>query len=227
MERIVVIFQISIQMPKLVTMKLFLLFGIIYFCHFKSFAQNADGSELSEYYQKTYDEIDNIYQLRKNNDIEFRLWTNSSISIFNSVFILTKKGDVWQSKYFTYTGQTNNKRWIEKETKQTKLDSLWKRLLNNSVLSLPPQDSLKDRMKIFSTDTSEIIYADEYQYSNVIITDGVQYIFQIKTPNINRTYYYQSPGKYLKYYPNIEELYRAYAIKSIVYKFLGIPLNYE
>ena len=113
---------------------------------------------------------------------------------------------------------------MEQKTDQSNLDSLWKRLIKNQVLTLPTQDSLNKKMLIYTAD-STLLDSDEEIVKKVSVMDGMTYRFEIKSPGVNRIYNYHSPEAYLKHNPNIEELFRAYMIISIIKKHLGIKLD--
>ena len=193
--------------------------------HF-SHGQTTSNDKIKDLYHVTYDKLDKEFNLDKNRDIEFRLWTNPSLVFYRNCFILTKRDSVWNARFFEFKGgQKGN--WVETKTKTTNLDSIWKKLIRNQLLTLPTQDSLNNRMRIFAADSTLIYYDEDDVYKKVLVDDGTIYTFQIKTKNIDRTYQYHSPVAYLRHNPNIEELYRAYAIISIIRKYLGIPLENE
>ena len=201
-----------------------LIFSIVIFCNL--FGQTNSDLKTQAVYRKAYNSIDSLFHLIKNPNVEFRLWTNPSLVSYRSCFILSNKSGHWQSRFFEFKGGEQPK-WTETITSQDKLDSIWTRLLNNRALTLPTQDSLNNRMRIYSADSTLIYYKDDEVDSKIVVDDGTFYTFQVFTSKLNRTYQYYSPVAFLKHNPNIEELYRAYAIISIVRKHLKLPLEGE
>jgi hypothetical protein len=201
-----------------------LISSIVIFCNL--FGQTNSDLKIQATYQEVYNSIDCLFHLTKNSNVEFRLWTSPSLVSYRSCFILTNKSDHWQSRFFEFKGGKQPK-WTETITSQDKLDSIWTRLLNNYVLTLPTQDSLNNRMRIYSADSTLIYYKHDEVYSKIVVDDGTFYTFQFFTSKGNRIYQYHSPVTFLKHNPNIEELYRAYAIISIVRKHLKLPLENE
>jgi len=176
---------------------------------------NTNASEISHL-------IDSTFRLDKNYDFEFRLWTKPSLVSYANVFILTQKNKIWTARFFEYYGNRTSK-ISERKVNQSGLDSLWKRLVANQVLTLPTQDSLKAKMRMFVADTSQE-FDEGDTYKQVSIMDGTAYYFELATKGKNRSYYYHCPKGYLKYYSNVEELYRAFMIIVLVRKYLGLNL---
>ena len=170
-----------------------------------------------------YTQLDSIFKLSKNNNLEFRLWTTSSLTFHRASFIMTQNNNVWHARYFERENNGTDIYWIEKKVNQSNLDSLWSRLKTNCVLTLPTQNSLKQRLRIYTADTT-LLNNDDEDYSEVRVMDGTRYRFEIISKEINRVYNYHSPASYLEHNPNIEELYRAYKIISLTRRYLGLPL---
>ena len=204
-------------------MKLLYIFFMLSF-YIPSYGQTKYDSINSSECVNKYNIIDTQFPLQKNNDIEFRLWTNSDLIGYSNLFVMVQKNGKWSARFFEYSIK---KGWKENPTKQDKLDSLWKRLVNNKVLSLPDQMTLWDRMKTYKADSSFIEFGDDGVYNRMMVEDGVIYIFQVFTKDSQRTYSYDNPVTYLKVNTNIEELYRAYALISLVRKYLGLSLAGE
>ena len=205
-------------------MKSTIIFTISFFFVFNSFGQidfKADSIPNQNFSRLSYI-IDSTFKLDKTFDFEFRLWTNPSLVSNTNVFILRLKDKIWTARFFEYNGNKASK-LSETKVNQTKLDSLWKSLVANQVLTLPTQDSLKHKMKMFVADTSQT-YDEGDVYRQVIITDGIAYHFELTTQEKIRSYDYHCPQGYLKYYPNVEELYRAFVVIALVRKYLGLNL---
>jgi hypothetical protein len=206
-------------------MKSIFSFTLLFFLFSKSFGQiDFKGDSVStDNFSRLSFLIDSAYKLDKTYDFEFRLWTNPSLVTYTNVFILSQKNKIWTARFFEYNGNQKQK-LSEKTVDQSKLDSLWARLTVNQVLTLPSQDSLKNKMKIFVADTSYVL-DEEDTYKRLMMTDGAMYYFELATQNKRRSYSYHCPQGYSKLYPNIEELYRAYAIIILVRKYLGLKLT--
>jgi len=172
-------------------------------------------------FSKLSDLIDSTFKLDKTYDFEFRFSTNPALVSYSNIFILTQKNKTWSARFFEYNG---NSKLTEREVNQSQLDKLWKRLVANQILTLPTQDSIRHKMKIFIADTLNALDEDD-PYQRVAITDGVVYYFELTTQNKRRSYDYQCPKGYLKHFPNIEELYRAYVIIVLRKKYLGLSLE--
>ena len=149
-------------------MKSVIIFLISFFVILNSFGQTdfkAD-SKVDKHYFRLSHLIDSTFHLDKAYDFEFRLWTKPSLISYANVFILTRKNKTWTARFFEYFGNRTSK-ILERKVNQSGLDSLWKRLVANQVLTLPTQDSLRAKAKIFVADTSQNltkeILTDEYQ----------------------------------------------------------------
>ena len=167
--------------------------------------------------------IGSSLSLDTDNDFEFRLWTLPSLTNYATLFVLVQRRGKWAARYFEYRGN-DNINVTESNVDPGTLDSLWKRLVANQVLTLPTQDSIRNKMKIFIADTSYALDEDD-TYKRVMITDGTIYRFELKDRNERRAYEYHCPMGYLQHYPNLEELYRAFSIIVLVRKYLGLPLK--
>jgi len=205
-------------------MKSIIIFFTSFFSILNSFGQTDFKGDLKV--DKQYSElshlIDSTFKLDKTYDFQFRLWTNPSLVSYTNVFILTQKNKTWTARFFEYNGNRTSK-VLERKVDQSGLDNLWQRLVAEQVLILPTQDSLKRKMKIFIADTSQP-FDEGDSYKKVIITDGVEYHFELRTPEKSRSYSYHCPQGYLRHYPNVEELYRAFMIIVFVRKYLGLNL---
>jgi hypothetical protein len=206
-------------------MKSVIIFCISFFLAFHLFGQTdfkGDSIPNHNFSRLSY-LIDSAFKLDKTFDFEFRLSTNPSLISYANVFILRLKNKIWTARFFEYHGNRTNK-LSETKINQTGLDNLWKNLVANQALTLPTQDSIKNKMRLFVADTS-LALEDGNEYRNVIITDGVVYHFELSTRGKTRSYDYQCPQGYLKYCPNVEELYRAFVIIIMVRKYLGLNLT--
>ena len=162
----------------------------------------------------------NLY-LDNDFDFEFRLWTDENWG-YKSLFLLRKKNNVWKANFIKYDGQKDI--WSKQKVKQKNLDGLWNYLLRNQILTLPTQDSVRYKMKLFEADTV-MIFFEEDTYKKIQIVDGTGYRFELRTKEKKRAYEYHCPKSYLEHYPGVEELYRAYAIIILVRRQLGLSYD--
>jgi hypothetical protein len=170
-------------------------------------------------YQDLNRRADQKLGLTNDFDFEFRLWTNESLANFYSLFILRLKNDAWSARYVEYDG--SSKTWEASGVDQEGLDRLWYALERQKVLTLPTQDSIRDKMKIYAADTTAVFYSQADVYKTATITDGIGYRYELKNKTKQRAYNYHSPKGYLEPFPNVEEFYRAYAIVALVRRQLG------
>ena len=154
-----------------------------------------------------------------NVEFEFRLWTIPSLTQCSDVFILQLKSDGWSAKYFEF----RNGKFVRGKVEQKGLDSLWSKIRYNQVLKLPSQDSLRWLMRKYAADTA-IVFDPEGEYMTSMMVDGIRYRFELSSKNKKRVYEYHCPAGHLQTYPNIEGLYRAYAILILLRKHLLKPL---
>lgn len=151
-------------------------------------------------------------------EFEFRLWTRPSLIDYSDVFIMQLASGVWSAKYFEY----QNGKFIQFKVEQKGLDSLWGKIQYNQVLALPNQESLRWLMRKYHADTTNVLDTDG-EYSTSMMTDGTGYRFELFSKGKTRLYDYHCPASYLRSYPNIEALYRAYAILVLIRKHLRKP----
>ncbi|MDH6307634.1 hypothetical protein M2451_000083 [Dysgonomonas sp. PFB1-18] len=170
-------------------------------------------------YQDMNRRADQKLGLTNDFDFELRLWTNEGLANFYSLFILRLKNDVWSARYIEYDGIS--KTWEASGVDQQGLDRLWYALERQKVLTLPTQDSIRDKMKIYAADTTAVFYSQADVYKTATITDGIGYRYELKNKTKQRVYNYHSPKGYLEPFPNVEEFYRAYAIVALIRRQLG------
>jgi hypothetical protein len=151
-------------------------------------------------------------------EFEFRLWTLPSLIDYSDVFIMQFASGVWSAKYFEY----QNGNFIQFKVHQKGLDSLWSKIQYNQALVLPNQESLRWLMRKYHADSTNVLDTDG-EYSTTLVTDGTSYRFELFSKGKTRIYDYHCPASYLRIYPNIEALYRVYAILVLVRKHLRQP----
>jgi len=201
-----------------------------------------DPESFNDTYNKYYDyaslnkSIDDDFNIKNDFDLDFelRLWIEPAPMSGRSLFMMRKKNDVWNARFFTFTLEFREDKsihsyWEEKELSQDNLDELWRMLTINQVLTLPTLDSIRDKMRVYTADTLAVqgIYTDLSggPYYNPYILDGVQYRIELRTPDKKRSYSYHCPAGYMKECPNVEELYRAYAIIALIFRRTGLSLD--
>ena len=155
-------------------------------------------------------------------DTTFRLLTHPSTTNYYSLFVLTKENGKWIGKFFE---QTNLKQWTPIQIHNTNWGELWRRLVQNSVMSLPTEENLKIKKRKYSIDTAAIRSNEEEQYLTGALLDGTIYTFQTFAKEHFRTYTFTSPGSQLKSFPHIEEFYKASVIINLVNISLDQPMT--
>lgn len=173
-------------------------------------------------YEKINKQFDKEFKLTKDYDFEFRLWIDPSPMTNRLLFVMKKKADNWTAGFY----KNVSGRMEEVAVDQSDLDKLWGDLMRNKVLTVPTQKDVRDKMRVFSSDT---LYAFGYNdpfsngpYYDPYILDGVFYRIELRTPDKKRSYTYHCPKGYLQECPNVEELFRAYAIVCLIYRRLGL-----
>jgi hypothetical protein len=205
-------------------MKPILIITLSLFILSKSFGQiDFKGDSITTLKFPMLSLIDSVYKLDKDYDFEFRLWTSPSLVKYANVFILSQKNKVWSARFFEFDVK-QNQNISEKTVDQSKLNKLWTRLEENKVLTLPTQESVIKKLKIYVAEPSAALEGEDY-VMQVGMSDGTMYYFELATQHKRRSYSYHSPKAYLKHYPNTEELYRAYVLIILVRKYLGLNLT--
>ncbi|MDH6307633.1 hypothetical protein M2451_000082 [Dysgonomonas sp. PFB1-18] len=178
-------------------------------------------------------EINTEFKLKNDYDFELRLWTDPAPVLGPSVFVMQQKDNKWTAQYYAQAIRKEGDKyipyWKKKDLDSEKLNELWAKLVENQVLTLPTQDSIRDRMRIYSTDTLAVFYPPNqlagWPYYAPAILDGMIYRVELRTKKKKRTYTYHCPKGYLENCPNVEELYRAYAIIVLIRKYAGLNLS--
>jgi hypothetical protein len=138
------------------------------------------------------EEIDKKFRLGKDNEFELRLfvfpkWSDNSEGL--SIFILSFKSGEWKARLFKNA-------WSPKQSKEIPLqidglDSLWKELDKNNVLTVPLAQTLVDKK-------GEIL-VDQLQSDN----NSISYTFEILTKDAYRSYGYKCPLEFSRKYDYI------------------------
>lgn len=80
-------------------------------------------------------------------------------------------------------------------------DSLIIKLVSFNILTLPPEDSIKPKIK---KATGEV-YEGQQLFSTLSVNDGERYTIEIKIGNKYRIYKFSNPDVYSKYYTDVNE----------------------
>ncbi len=214
---------------------LVILFALLSVNAYSQIDFDNDPDSFNDTYNKHYDyeklnkDINKEFGVTDKYDFEFRFWIEPAPMSGRSIFILSKKDDQWNARCFTQKvkiqDQVVSVYWQEKELAQNDLVELWGKLRGNQILTLPTLDSIRDKMRIYSADTLAVqgIYTNLSggPYYDPYILDGVLYRIELRTQDKKRSYSYHCPKGYLKECPNVEELFRAYAIVCLVFRKIG------
>lgn len=213
-------------------------FSILFIFNSQVYSQidfENEPESFSDSYDKYYDyeklnqSIDKDFDIKNDYDFELRFWIDPAPMSGRSLFQLRKKDNKWIARFFTHTVELKENKahsyWKEKELNQDNLDELWHMLTVNQLLTLPTLDSIRDKMRVYSADTLAVqgIYTQlsGRPYYNPYILDGVLYRTELKTQDKKRSYTYHCPKGYMKECPNVEELFRAYAIAYLIFRRIG------
>jgi hypothetical protein len=168
--------------------------------------------------------LDSILNLEKDYDFQFRLWKDGFFC--TSVFVLTYKNQKWGARYFDKVSSkkefvSGQKRgMVERKVNPSILKQLWWLMEENEILTLPDQSLIKDRLATYFVDT--ITYS--LSKSTMVMTDGIRYTFELKSPKKKRCYSYSNPESFYKEY-KIKELAEVVSTIKIVDKFLELNLE--
>jgi hypothetical protein len=203
-------------------MKSYLVFAFAILFHAAAFCQLdfVPDSNTSDHDFRLDSLLNKSARLDTSFDFEFRLWSRHALIDLSEVFVMSWKASKWHARYF----QFQKGKFIERPVNQGRLDSLWAEVTYHKVLILPDQNILRDHMRKYIADTSYVLNKDA-EYSSAQVSDGISYRFELAGKSKKRTYEYHCPAAYLTLYPNIEELYRAYAIIILIRKYLDLPLT--
>jgi len=163
---------------------------------------NFIGDSINKSPNKAYNKRISLKQIDKSQskiDIRlYRLLGLSNTKLMRRIYIVDT---TWKAQEFD---EWNNPVVINKHKLYVNpsFDSLILKLLSYNILTLPPQDSLKTRMKKLTDETDEGYPV----YSTLRVNDGYGYTIEIKVGNKFRIYEFDNPEEYSKYYDNVSEL---------------------
>ena len=157
------------------------------------------------------EEIDKKFSLQKDNEFELRLFIfpkSSDNKEGLSIFIISFKSGEWKARMFKNA-------WSPKESQEISLksdglDSLWKELDKNNVLTIPRAQNLVDKR-------GEILI-DQLQADN----NSILYSFELLTKDAYRSYAYKCPLEFSKKYDYISTFKNVSNIVQLIVQFCKI-----
>lgn len=193
-----------------ISLKPLLLFLVIANVSFGQFSFKNDSTDM-RIQSGSMEEIDKKFNLQKDNDFEFRLfifpkWSDNKEGL--SLFILTSKNGVWKARLFQNAWSPNESHEIPLGTDG--IDSLWKELNENDVLTIPLAQDLVDKK-------GEIII-EQLQGDN----NSISYSFELLTKTAYRNYGYKCPLEFSKKYDYIVTFKKVSKIVQLILQFCQI-----
>jgi len=177
---------------------------------FGQFAFKNDSTD-SRIQSGAIEGIDKKFNLQKQNDFELRLfiipkWSDNKEGL--SIFILASKNGEWKARLFQNAWSPKNSQEISLRTDG--IDSLWKRLNENDVLTIPLAQDLVDKK-------GEIII-EQLQGDN----NSISYSFELLTKTAVRHYAYKCPLEFSKKYDYIVTFKKVSKIVQLILQFCKI-----
>jgi hypothetical protein len=154
------------------------------------------------------EEIDKKFSLQKDNDFELRLFIFPKSSDKKgelSIFILSAKNREWKTRLFENAWSPLNSQEIPLRT--IGIDSLWKELYKNDVLTIPLAQEIVDQK-------GEILI-DQLEGDN----NSLLYSFEFLTKNAVRHYAYKCPLEFSKKYDFIPTFKKVSNIVQLILNF--------
>ncbi|WP_025668135.1 hypothetical protein [Aquimarina megaterium] len=163
-------------------------------------------------FSQNLSEINNSLDLTDSliHEKEIRIYKGFGITNFTEIFrMYMDKTGKWNIEYFEHFAAVKKK--AKQKIKQRELisnndsDFVWASILNTNIQYLPNMHDIKWKM----IKRGGIELKDgEYQimWEQVAIMDGVGYVIQINQNGKHREIRYNNPEKYIKHYPDIDEL---------------------
>jgi hypothetical protein len=192
---------------------LFLFTLAINFHSFGQFSFKDDSTDM-RIQSGAMEEIDKKFALQKDNDFELRLfifpkWSDTKDGL--SIFVLSFKNYKWTARLF-------NNAWSPEKSQETQiesdgLDSLWKQLDQNNVLTIPRAQDLADNK-------GEILI-DQLQGDD----NSILYSFELLNKNSVRHYAYKCPMEFSKKYNYIETFKNVSNIVQLILSYCKIEMR--
>lgn len=160
---------------------------------------------------RAMEEIDKKFNLQKDNEFELRLfifpkWSDNKEGL--SIFIISFKSGEWKARLFKNARSPEQSQ--EFPLKTDGLDSLWKELEKNNVLTIPLAQTIVDNK-------GEILI-DQLQADN----NSIIYSFELLTKDAYRSYAYKCPLEFSRKYDYISTFKNVSNIVQLILQFCKI-----
>ena len=187
------------------------LFSLVTSTHsFGKFSFKGDSTDM-RIQSGAMEEIDKKFGLQKDNEFELRLfifpkWSDNKQGL--SIIILSFKSGEWKARLFRNA-------WSPKQSQEIPvnsdgLDSLWKELDKNNVLTIPLAQTLVDK--------SGEILIDQLQGDN----NSILYSFELMTKDAYRSYAYKCPLEFSRKYDYISTFKNVSNLVQLILQFCKI-----
>ena len=140
-------------------------------------------------------------------EIDLRIFLDRGITNGGHVIQIVKRNAKWTGAKYDYLlkmkkGTVTNKiaKTTKTELKSNNWDSLWAKLENLDITTLPNQDDIKDKLR------KEVTTKRGKGYEVLNVTDGSSYDLTIKKDENIFSYSFHSPWTYSQKYPDVEEV---------------------
>jgi hypothetical protein len=141
------------------------------------------------------------------NEIDLRIFLDRGITNGGHVIQIVKRNSMWTGTKYDYflkmkKGTVTNKitKTTKTELKSNNWDSLWIKLENLDITTLPNQYDIKDKLR------KEVTTKRGKGYEVLMVNDGSSYDLTIKKGENISTYSFHSPWTYSEKYPDVEEV---------------------
>jgi len=157
--------------------------------------------------------IDKKFSLQKDYEFELRLfifpkWSDNKEGL--SIFIISLKSSEWKARLFKNAWSPEQSQEIP--LKSNGLDSLWKELDKNNVLTIPLAQNLIDKRGA--------ILIDQLQADN----NSILYSFELLTKDAYRSYAYKCPLEFSRKYDYISTFKNVSNIVQLILQFCKIEM---
>jgi hypothetical protein len=140
-------------------------------------------------------------------EIELRIFLDVGITNGGQVIQIVKRNSTWTGTKYNYFLKMKKGTVTDKIAKTTKTelksdnwDSLWIKLENLDITTLPNQDDIKDKLR------KEVTTKRGKGYEVLMVNDGSSYDLTIKKGENMFSYSFHSPWTYSQKYPDVEEV---------------------
>jgi hypothetical protein len=142
------------------------------------------------------------------NEIDLRIFLDRGITNGGHVVQIVKRSNGgWTGTKYDYLLKMKNGTTRKKIVKTTKTelklknwDSLWIKLESLDILTLPTQDSIKDKLR------REVITKRGNGYEVIVAMDGSSYDLKLKKGDKFVQYSFHEPWTYSQHYPEVDEV---------------------